>query len=1062
MIKLLAIDDQNDNLVSLRAVLKGSMKNADLLTATTGGEGIRLAHKHLPDTILLDIIMPGMDGYEVCKELKRDNKTKHIPIIMLTAVKTDMETRVSCLEMGADAFVAKPIVPIELTAQIRVMLRIKRAEDKLRSDKKKLKKSIEQKSSRLLESEQKYKTLYDFAPLPYQSLNSEGNIIDINPEWLNMLGYDRSEVVGKWIGDFLHQDDRKTFKKNFPVLKKIGLVHNIPFKLKHKNGLYFDIALEGRAAYTDDGVFKQTYCVFQNVTKRKRSEDLRKAHLNLIKYSLNHTIGDLTYKFLDIVEELTTSNISFFYLVENIRVDAPLGGLTGQPADNKGTTGFESRNYPFSRTNALADCINKREAIINNEYENARLKKESSKERAPISRELLVPIFRGDEIKCIVGVGNKEIFYDDTDIEIVKHLAEASLELILRKQSEKKLKDNERLLRKIAENYPNSFLSIINEDFSIGFSAGQEFSKQKLDPDDFVGLSLEQVFDDKAAIVKHYYERTFMGEEQSFELFINKQFQLYKTVPLTDDKGGIHQILSVAENITQRRLTELALEKSEHQYKTLFENAGDGIIIIDKTGNIIIANESFAKMHGHTMSEIKNLNIKELDAPQTKLKVPSRLKKVLMGETQRFEIEHYHKNGQIITMDIIACPIEIEGSTKIVAFHRDVTLQKKTENKLRLALEKVTESDRLKTAFLHNVSHEIRTPMSGIMGFAGLLKKPDLSREIQDSYLDVILKSGNRMLNTLNAIVDISMLETKQTKNETSKFDVNAELLELKAFFEKEANNKGIDLFIDEHPGGDVFLETDRQKFYAILSNLIKNAIKYSNKGQINIGYAVKYDCLEFYVKDQGIGIPANRQKAIFERFVQADIEDRGVYEGSGLGLSIASGYIELMGGEIWVESEVGLGSVFYFTLARNLDPIEGETQINETMAQKQPLKTDKKLKILIVEDEEVSDMYITIVLNELNCDILHAKNGMQAVSLLATNPDTHIILMDIKMPVMDGYQAVKEIRKFNKDVKIIAQTAYALVGDREKALEAGCNDYIAKPIDKDKIIVMIESLVGG
>ncbi len=1057
--KLLAIDDQNDNLISLKAVLKGSMKNVDLLTATTGGEGIKLAHKHLPDTILLDIIMPGMDGYEVCKKLKKDNKTKHIPIIMLTAIKCDMETRVRCLEMGADAFVAKPIDPIELRAQIRVMLRIKRAEDKLRSDKKKLKKSIEQKSSRLLESEQKYKTLYDFAPLPYQSLNGEGNIIDINPEWLNMLGYDRNEVVGKWIGDFLHQDDRKTFTKNFPVLKKIGLVHNIPFKLKHKNGLFIDIALEGRAAYTDDGAFKQTYCVFQNVTKRKRSEDLRKAHLNLIKYSLNHTIEDLTGKFLDMVEELTSSNVSFFHFVEDGKLNALPGDMTGQSADNKDITDLKNRNYPFSMGSALTDCINKRETIINNEYENTRLKKESSKERAPITRELLIPIFRGDEIKCVVGLGNKEISYDDADIEIVKHLAQASLELILRKQSEKKLKDNERLLRKIAENYPNSFLSIINEDFSIGFSAGQEFSKQKLDPDDFVGLSLEQVFDDKAAIVKQYYKRTFMGEEQSFELFINNQFQLYKTVPLTDDKGEIHQILSVVENITQRRLTELALEKSEHQYKTLSENAGDGIIIIDKTGNIIVANESFAKMHGHTMDEIRNLNINELDAPQTKSKVPGRLKKILLGETQRFEIEHYHKNGQIITMDVIACPIQIEGSTNIVAFHRDVTLQKKTENKLRLALEKVTESDRLKTAFLHNVSHEIKTPMSGIMGFASLLKRPDLSWEKQESYLNVILKSGNRMLNTLNAIVDISMLETKQAKNEISKFDVNSELLELKVFFEKEANNKGIDLFIDEHPGGDVFLETDRQKFYAILSNLIKNAIKYSNKGQINIGYVLKDECLEFYVKDQGIGIPRDRQKAIFERFVQADIEDRGVYEGSGLGLSIASGYIELLGGKIWLESEVGKGSVFYFTIARNLDPIEGKKQIN---TQEKPLKADKKLKILIVEDEEVSDMYITIVLNELDFDILHAKNGKQAVYLMASNPETDIILMDIKMPVMDGYEAVKEIRKFNKDVIIIAQTAYALVGDREKALEAGCNDYIAKPIDKDMFIAMIERLADG
>jgi PAS domain S-box-containing protein len=1062
MIKILAIDDKYDNLVTLKAIIKGSVNNVDLLTATTGEKGIKLAHEHLPDTILLDIIMPKMDGYEVCLKLKQSNKTKHIPIIMLTAIKTDMETRVKCLEMGADAFVAKPIDPIELTAQIGVMLRIKKAEDKLRSDKKELKKSVEQKTTRLAESEQKYKTLYDFAPLPYQSLNSEGKIIDINPEWLNMLGYEREEVVGKWIGEFLHPEYKKTFEKNFPVLKKIGLVHNIPFKLRRKNGLFIDIALEGRAAYTEDGVFKQTYCVFQDVTKRKHSEDLREAHLKLIEFSLNHSIKELINKFLVVIEELTSSNISFFHLFEDDQVDLRLGTLAGRPTEDMGLRGHENRGYPLLMSEIRDECIRMRKPIIHNEYKGLKYKKGVPNGHVPIIRDLLIPVFRGDKIKCIVGVGNKETFYDNTDIETVKHLAKASLELILRKQSEEKLRENEKLLRKIAENYPNSFLSIINEDFSIGFSAGQEFSKQNLDANEFVGLKLEEIFGDKAPTVKKHYEKTFMGEEQSFEMFINNQFQLYKTVPLTDDKGEIHQILSVVENITQRRLTELALEKSEHQYKTLFENAGDGIIIIDKTGKIIIANNSFAKIHGHTVDEVMKLNIRDLDTPETKAKIPGRMKMVLEGETQRFEIEHYHSNGQIITMDVIACPIELNGSTNIVAFHRDITLQKRAEDELKLALERVTESDRLKTSFLHNVSHEIRTPMSGIMGFASLLKRPDLSREKQESYINVILNSGNRMLETLNAIMDISMLETKQAINEISRFNVNVSLLELKAFFENEATNRGLDLIIDQQTDENIFIETDQQKFHAILSNLIKNAIKYSKKGRINIGFTLEDNYFKFYVKDQGIGIPKNRQKAIFERFVQADIEDRAVYEGSGLGLSIASGYIELMGGEIWVESELGKGSAFYFTLARNNDDFKKEKRNKKIKLRKSKIKINKKLKVLIVEDEEVSDLFITIILRDLNCDILHARNGKVAISILRENPDTDIVLMDIKMPVMDGYEATRRMRKFNKNVKIIAQTAYALSGDREKAIAAGCNDYITKPIDKDKFIVMIESLVGG
>jgi CheY-like chemotaxis protein len=211
----------------------------------------------------------------------------------------------------------------------------------------------------------------------------------------------------------------------------------------------------------------------------------------------------------------------------------------------------------------------------------------------------------------------------------------------------------------------------------------------------------------------------------------------------------------------------------------------------------------------------------------------------------------------------------------------------------------------------------------------------------------------------------------------------------------------------------------------------------------------------EFYVKDTGIGIPKDRQSAIFERFIQADISDKMARQGAGLGLSISKAYVEMLGGKIWVESEEGIGSTFYFTLPYHT---ESEKKVVEKVILEQEEKNNiKKLKILIAEDDEISGMLITIDVEKFSKEILKAENGFEAIEVCRNNPDIDLILMDIQLPVLNGHEAIRQIRQFNKDVVIIAQTAFGLFGDREKAIEAGCNDYISKPIKKDDLLALIQ-----
>jgi len=427
----------------------------------------------------------------------------------------------------------------------------------------------------------------------------------------------------------------------------------------------------------------------------------------------------------------------------------------------------------------------------------------------------------------------------------------------------------------------------------------------------------------------------------------------------------------------------------------------------------------------------------------------------LIGMFAAYNIEYYARRNFFLSQKLDNERLLVLDANK----NLEITVEERTKELLK-AKEQAEESDRLKSAFLANMSHEIRTPMNGILGFAELLKEPGLTGEEQQDYIRIIQKSGVRMLNIINDIVDISKIESGLMKLEIQESNINEQIEYIYTFFKPEVEAKGMKLIINTPlPTKEAILKTDREKVYAILTNLVKNAIKYSNKGTIEIGYIKKDTSLEFYVKDTGIGIPNDRQDAIFERFIQADIPDEWAQQGAGLGLSITKAYLEMLGGKIWVQSQVGVGSTFYFTLPYN--SVLTKEVVVQHFVPSYNTDQDRKLKILIAEDDKVSEMLIDKTLKIFAKEILKARTGVEAIEACQKNPDIDLIMMDIRMPDMGGYDATRQIRKFNKEVVIIAQTAHGLYGDREKAIEAGCNDYIAKPINKAELLLLIQKYFG-
>lgn len=544
------------------------------------------------------------------------------------------------------------------------------------------------------------------------------------------------------------------------------------------------------------------------------------------------------------------------------------------------------------------------------------------------------------------------------------------------------------------------------------------------------------------------------------ELRLRKRIDtsMYETdLKILVEELSIYQIELEQQNLELFQSQEY-IQQINNRYLDLFDNAPVGYLIVDKDGIIKNINQTACLLMEGGKNDFINSKITKFIHPDFQDIYYLFFHSLVDKQHNRTCDIKLRKSNSICFYARIQGIRQSEAGANELEFRLaiiDITFQKEMEIKLLKAKEKAEEGDRLKSAFLANMSHEIRTPMNGILGFAELLKKPNLTGEEQQDYIKIIEKSGARMLNIINDIIDISKIEAGLMKLSITESNVNEQIDYIYTFFKPEVEARGMKISIKNSlPTCESSIATDREKLYAILTNLVKNAIKYSHEGSIEIGYDKKGNSLEFYVKDTGIGIPQNRHEAIFERFIQADISDKMAHQGAGLGLSITKAYVEMLGGKIWVESKEGVGSTFYFTLPYNAS-IQDDDKQQAVEATKD--EDVKKLKILIAEDDIVSSMLMDLNIKIYSKDILKATTGAEVVELCRRTPDIDLILMDIRMPDINGYEATRQIRMFNRKVVIIAQTAFGLSGDREKAIQAGCNDYISKPIVKAELHALLQ-----
>ncbi len=556
------------------------------------------------------------------------------------------------------------------------------------------------------------------------------------------------------------------------------------------------------------------------------------------------------------------------------------------------------------------------------------------------------------------------------------------------------------------------------------------------------------------------------GQMQLYDYFIDKpEGRSYFDVRMV--KASENTVLTVVRDVTLAHLAEHNRKQNEEKFKTLFLNTPMGVFNFDQQSVILNCNTNFEKIIGSSSQVLVGLNML---TQLSNVDLTNAVRNALDTGSGYFEGNYKSvTSGKITPVKAFFKSIYDDNGDFVdgIGIVEDVTEQKKYEAKLIEALKRAEQSDKLKSSFMATMSHELRTPLNTVIGFADMIEE-DMPLDQISEFTEIISKSGRHLLSIIEDILDISLIDSHEVKMMIGRFTMSElfENVEMYARQEKEAMGKdqvALEIKVPDEIR-NMLLSGDLQKIDKVFSHLIKNALKFTKKGFIEIGVAnikPEADTLNvvFYVKDSGIGIPKNKQDIVFEIFRQADDSSTREFEGTGLGLSISKKLSQMMGGHIWLESEPNKGSCFYIEL-----PLRASVAESIDIARKYnkpALSLSREFTVLVAEDDDTNYHLFELLLNRKKMKVLRAKNGKIAIKIVSENPIINLVLMDINMPVMNGYEAARKIKALRPELPVIAVTAYAMTSDRITAEKAGCDDYISKPINNTSFYELIAKYIA-
>lgn len=935
-----------------------------------------------------------------------------------------------------------------------------------------------------------YRSLYHNVPMGIMHYNKDGLILDCNDAFVHMIGSSRKALIGldmiKLLPDSklvvaIKQSLQTGEGKYEGVYKSITANKETPAKIlfkglrNDKNELYGGICIaeDLTESYRTKEVLKETEenykLIFENTT-----DVYYRTSKDGTFITINPAIKDLLL--IDRIEDILGKNVIELY---------------ANPS-NRYALLNELENHGYVQ-NYLLDLKRRDNTIITVQL-NSKL------------------VYGGNgEIDSIVGVFHDVTNRLDAEAERLRHLWFLESLDIINEAIRVAVDDNEFLKRGLAtlidafkcdnalvvssENeLANSWKirSIAKSDnISCKDNITESINNSNIDGEMFNRISMYRnlfvIDDNNRGEISEFSRNIGVKAQMMFPLQLNNGNSIIFCVNHCKDSRIWNKHEKALFTEIANRLTDAInsfesselLYKSEEHHRNMIEATSEGYFEVDDVGIIIVANNAMCEMIGYSLTELISKPYLDFVAPKSRNSIENKLSYRGKLHLSSFDIEFLHKNGNVIYTLSSITRIKSETNSNMGSFFfvTNITHQKKIELEkenfrkelekknieleelnlnLKTALSKAEESDELKTLFIKNISHEVRTPLNGIIGFIEMLNQEDLTKEERREFTSYVMASSNQLTKIISDIMEFSKLEAGQIKINPKEFCLNNLVDDIYSHFDDIIidKNKAHIRFIAEKSLSDkeCNVKADSDKIKEVLINLISNAIKFTLEGEIKYGYKVNKEVIEFCVMDSGVGISLSDREIIFDKFRQGADTDSAVYGGNGLGLTISKSLIEMLGGKIWFESEVGKGTKFYFTIPKAISYNEKNNKDNS-------LYNWSDKKILIVDD--VIDVYqlLSIYLRDTKAQHLFAENGREAIRLCKENPDIDIVLLDIQLPDMNGYEVLKEIKKIRNELPVIAQTAFALSGDKEKVMKAGFNNYITKPIYKKSLLNHINKI---
>jgi PAS domain S-box-containing protein len=1096
-ISILVIEDNPGDARLIEEYLKmDTSVNYSISFTSTLAESLNTLSNQKFDVVLVDLGLPDSQGIYTFQEII--NASPRSPIVIITG--TDNENiGIEAIRDGAQNYMVKNQINSTLLVRtIKFAIEIKR-------------KNVE-----LKESREKYCSIFEGAASLILSVNPSGEILECNNRIRLLLGYNKEEVIGQSINMIIHPDSYEKAKKSMSEVFENGVLCTGEYKMKRKDGAAIFVNIHSSALQDENNKNVIASCIVDDITQRilyEKNQLFTTKILSILnrRNEWHKLITDILTEIREFsgIEAVGIRNkegedypyfnsVGFsdsFIKKENFLCARNLKGELVYDSDGKTILECMCGNIISKRTDSTLSFFTEAGSFWTNSTTDL-LATTTDKERQTHTRNhcnvagyesvALIPLISENEIMGLLQLNDKRknMFTE----EMVHFFEEIGLTIGIafkRIKAEKRIKDNEEKFSKAFQTSPYAITITCAKDgrfidVNDTFTPITGFTREESLANSSVGLQIWVNSEDRKSIVTALTEgKEVIGREFQFRKkngnIITGLFSA-RFITLNNEQF----ILSSINDITQRKISEEALSNERYLMYTLMNNVPENIFFKDRESRFIRISKAQANTFGlndpseaegktdfnfFTEEHARQAYEDELEIIRTGQPISKEEKETWVNRPDTWvlttKLPLHDKDRNIIGTFGISIDITERKQAEIILHEKSQKIEAQNEKllgtneELKQAKEKAEESDKLKTAFLHNISHEIRTPMNAIVGFSGFLNDPGLTADKRKHFTDIIVQSSNQLLSIITNIVDIATLEAGQERVQETNINLNVICKLIYEQYLSKAQSLSITLqyktTLSEDEAG---ISTDKTKLIQVLSNIIGNSLKFTLQGYINFGYQLKNDYIEFFVEDTGIGIKEEMHEEIFKRFSQVDGSYTRDFGGSGLGLSISKAYIEMLGGKMWLISQLDKGSTFYFTIPYKKTMSDG-LSFNKP-AREIKIEYDKPKTLLIAEDEDFNYMLLEELLADINSKILRARNGIEAVEICKSNQHIDLVLMDIKMPLMSGYEATKQIREFLPNLPIIAQTAYTTDFDKKKALSCGCNDFISKPLEKKLLVSKI------